>query len=74
MTYILQPSSKEMGSKVVTQKIEDDKEFKLLGLEDHDSKVNKPKDPTNKNHRLWARLVWWKGPRDKTMIDHQEPE
>ena len=46
MTYILQPSSKEMGSKVVTQEIEDDKEFKLLGLEDHDSKVNKPKMTT----------------------------
>ena len=46
MTYILQPSSKEMGSKVVTQEIEDDKEFKLLELEDHDSKVNKPKMTT----------------------------
>ena len=46
MTYILQPSSKEMGSKVVTQEIEDDKEFKHLGLEDHDSKVNKPKMTT----------------------------
>ena len=46
MTYILQPSSKEMGSKVVTQEIEDDKEFKLLVLEDHDSKVNKPKMTT----------------------------
>lgn len=46
MTYILQPSSKEMGSKVVTQEIEDDKEFKLLGLEDYDSKVNKPKMTT----------------------------
>ena len=45
MTYILQPSSKEMGSKVVTQEIEDDKEFKLLELED-DSKVNKPKMTT----------------------------
>ena len=46
MTYILQPSSKEMGSKVVTQEIEDDKEFKLLELEDYDSKVNKPKMTT----------------------------
>ena len=34
------------GSKVVTREIEDDKEFKLLGLEDHDSKVNKPKMTT----------------------------
>ena len=33
------------GSKVVTQEIEDDKEFKLLELED-DSKVNKPKMTT----------------------------
>ena len=45
MTYILQPSSKEMGSKVVTQEIEDDKEFKVSAR-----RKTKGKQTQNDNH------------------------